>query len=60
MTHLDFFAAQDYRHRAERAERLADAAAFDEDHRLTILKIAAAWREFADHQELIELKAARF
>jgi hypothetical protein len=43
--------AQECRRYAEQVERLADVAALDYEHQLTVLKIAAAWRDLANHLE---------
>jgi hypothetical protein len=43
--------AQECRRYAEQVERLADMAALDDERRLTILRIAATWRELADQLE---------
>ena len=44
----------EYRHRAAECERLAKEA-LTEEHRQTILKIAASWRQMADQRERMSL-----
>lgn len=44
----------EYRRRAAECERLAEQA-ITEEHRQTILRIAATWRALADQRERLEL-----
>ena len=44
----------EYRHRAAECERLAQEA-ITEEHRHTILRIAATWRALADQRERLDL-----
>jgi hypothetical protein len=48
----------EYRHRAAECERLAEQA-ITEEHRQTILGIAATWRALADQRERLGLSGGQ-